>query len=75
MILLLHTPSHIQAATLDKLLTIEHVLAYSGEHFWNLSSSAIVGTVHVQISNDGNEQAVASQVSRQWFNISTQIII
>jgi hypothetical protein len=31
--------------------------------FWNLLSSIIVGTIHIQITNDGDEQRTIAQVS------------
>jgi zinc transporter 5/7 len=63
MTLLLQTPSNIQYEILDRILKLDNVLSYSDEHFWNLSSSNIVGTIHIQISNDGDEQRVTTQVS------------
>jgi zinc transporter 5/7 len=63
MTLLLQTPSNIQYELLDRILKLDNVLSYSDEHFWNLSSSNIVGTIHIQISNDGDEQRVTTQVS------------
>ena len=62
MTLLLQTPSNIQYEILDRILKLENVLSYSDEHFWNLSSSNIVGTIHIQISDQGDEQRVTSQV-------------
>jgi Co/Zn/Cd efflux system component len=47
----------------DPILKVENIVSYSDEHFWNLSSSTIVGTIHIQILNDGDEQRVTSQVS------------
>ena len=63
MTLLLQTPSNIQYEILDRILKLEDVLSYSDEHFWNLSSSSIVGTIHIQIRNEGDEQRVTSQVN------------
>ncbi|CAF2554423.1 unnamed protein product [Rotaria sp. Silwood2] len=60
--LLLQTPSDIQYEILDRIIKLDKVLSYSDEHFWKLSSSTIVGTIHIQISNDGDEQFVTSQV-------------
>lgn len=62
MTLLLQTPSNIQYEILDRILKLENVLSYSDEHFWNLSSSTIVGTIHIQIRNEGDEQRITSQV-------------
>jgi len=62
MTLLLQTPSNIQYDILDRILKLDQVQSYSDEHFWNLSSSTIVGTIHIQIANDGDEQRVTAQV-------------
>ena len=62
MTLLLQTPSHIQYEILDRILKLDQVLSYSDEHFWNLTSSTVVGTIHIQIANDGDEQRITAQV-------------
>jgi Co/Zn/Cd efflux system component len=62
MTLLLQTPENIQYEILDRILKLEQVQSYSDEHFWNLSSSTIVGTIHIQIVPDGDEQRVTAQV-------------
>jgi Co/Zn/Cd efflux system component len=67
MSLLLQTPENIQYEILDRILKLDQVQSYSDEHFWNLSSSAIVGTIHIQIADDGDEQRVTAQVSRMIF--------
>jgi zinc transporter 5/7 len=63
MTLLLQTPSTVQFEILERILKLDNVVSYTDEHFWNLSSSTIVGTIHIQISNEGDEQRVTSQVS------------
>jgi hypothetical protein len=67
MTLLLQTPSNIQYEILDRILKLDQVQSYSDEHFWNLSSSTIVGTIHIQIVDDGDEQRVTAQVSWIYF--------
>lgn len=62
MTLLLQTPENIQYEILDRILKVDQVQSYSDEHFWSLSSSTIVGTIHIQIANDGDEQRVTAQV-------------
>ena len=62
MTLLLQTPENIQYEILDRILKLDKVQSYSDEHFWNLSSSTVVGTIHIQIANDGDEQRVTAQV-------------
>ncbi|CAF0817886.1 unnamed protein product [Rotaria sp. Silwood1] len=78
MTLLLQTPSDIQYEILDRISKLDKVLSYSDEHFWKLSSSTTVGTIHIQISNDGDEQLVTSQVQSilkeaQMQNIAVQV--
>ena len=68
MTLLLQTPSNIQYEILDRILKLDQVQSYSDEHFWNLSSSTTIGTIHIQITNDGDEQNVTAQVSFYHFN-------
>ena len=63
MTLLLQTSINIQYEILDRIIKLDNILSYSDEHFWNLLSSTIIGTIHIQISNDGEEQFVTSQVS------------
>ena len=63
MTLLLQTPSNIQYEILDRILELDQVESYSDEHFWNLSSSITVGTIHIQIANNGDEQRITAQVS------------
>ncbi|CAF1123198.1 unnamed protein product [Didymodactylos carnosus] len=77
MTLLLETPPDIQIA-LDKILRIENVQSFSNEHFWALSSSQLIGTIHIQIAKDGDEQRITSQVQailkeNQVTNIAIQI--
>ena len=62
MTLLLQTPPNIQYEILDRILKLDQVQSYSDEHFWHLSSSTVVGTIHIQIANDGDEQRVTAQV-------------
>eukprot|EP01103_Thecamoeba_quadrilineata_P010595 TRINITY_DN2327_c0_g1_i1.p1 TRINITY_DN2327_c0_g1~~TRINITY_DN2327_c0_g1_i1.p1 ORF type:complete len:428 (+),score=64.25 TRINITY_DN2327_c0_g1_i1:74-1357(+) len=47
---------------LQKVVKIEGVTGYSEPHFWNHDGTAFVGTIHVQISNETNEQKVLSRV-------------
>ena len=46
-----------------QLHLLEGVTGYSHAHFWQLSSSSVVGTIHVQVSPTSNEQKVAQAVS------------
>ncbi|CAF4909033.1 unnamed protein product, partial [Rotaria magnacalcarata] len=69
---------HIQYEILDRILKLDQVQSYSDEHFWNLSSSTTVGTIHVQITNDGDEQRVTAQVQTilkeaQIHNVAVQV--
>ncbi|CAF1119640.1 unnamed protein product [Rotaria sp. Silwood1] len=78
MTLLLQTPSNIQYEILDRILKLDRVQSYSDEHFWNLSSSVTVGTIHIQIANDADEQRITAQVQTilkeaQMQNVAIQV--
>ncbi|CAF1927726.1 unnamed protein product [Rotaria magnacalcarata] len=78
MTLLLQTPTDILYETLDRIMKLDKVLSYSDEHFWKLSSSTTVGTIHIQISKDGDEQSIISQVQTilkeaQIHNVAVQV--
>jgi Co/Zn/Cd efflux system component len=60
---LLQTSSYIQYEVLDWILKLNKIQSYLDAHFWNLLSSIIVGTIHIQITNDGDEQRTIAQVS------------
>lgn len=63
MTLLLQTSPAIQYEVLDRILKLDHVLSYSDEHFWTLSSTTTIGTIHIQMTHDGDGQRITSQVS------------
>jgi zinc transporter 5/7 len=47
---------------LEKIHHIEGVVHYSHAHFWQLSSSALVGTINVQVTQSCNEQKIIHAV-------------
>lgn len=64
-ILLQTTPSHL-VTQLDKTLreaaTLDGVLEFRDEHFWTLSFGVLVGSLHVRIRRDADEQLVLAHV-------------
>ncbi|XP_078261222.1 zinc transporter 6 [Rhinoraja longicauda] len=67
-VLLQTTPSHV-IGQLDKLLrevsTLDGVLEVRNEHFWTLGFGTLVGSVHVRIRRDANEQLVLAHVTNR----------
>lgn len=74
-ILLQTTPSHL-TAQLDKSLreasTLDGVLEFRNEHFWTLSFGYLVGSLHVRIRRDADEQIVMAHV---WNKLSSFVQI
>ena len=64
-ILLQSTPSHL-ITQLDKSLreasTLDDVLEFRDEHFWTVSFGVLVGSLHVRIRRDADEQLVLAHV-------------
>ncbi|XP_054710261.1 zinc transporter 6-like isoform X3 [Uloborus diversus] len=77
-ILLQGTPPHI-TDLLDKCLheasTFDGVLEFRNEHFWLLGFDKIVGTIHVRIRRDANEQVVLSHLLNKLSSLVTDITI
>ncbi|XP_062597786.1 proton-coupled zinc antiporter SLC30A5-like isoform X2 [Saccostrea cucullata] len=66
LILLLCTPSDLETEMADimqKVMSIDGVLAYRHPHIWNHTSSKMFGTLHVQVSPGVSEQKIVAQVS------------
>jgi len=65
-ILLLRTPGNKHnnyKALLERVLDIEGVSSYRDDHLWELSSTSLVSTLHVQIENGAYEQLVSAQIT------------
>jgi zinc transporter 6 len=64
-ILLQTTPPHL-ITQLDKSLreasTLDGVLEFRDEHFWTLSLGVLVGSLHIRIRRDADEQLVLAHV-------------
>ncbi|GIY29763.1 zinc transporter 6-A [Caerostris extrusa] len=77
-ILLQGTPPHVKDL-LDKCLrevsTLDGVLEFRNEHFWLLGFDKIVGTIHVRIRRDANEQVVLSHLLNKLSSMVTDITI
>ncbi|KAG8182101.1 hypothetical protein JTE90_018373 [Oedothorax gibbosus] len=77
-VLLQGTPPHVKDL-LDKCLremsTLDGVLEFRNEHFWLLGFDKIVGTLHVRIRRDANEQVVLSHLLNKLSSLVTDITI
>lgn len=64
-ILLQTTPPHL-ITQLDKCLreasTLDGVLEFRDEHFWTLSLGVLVGSLHIRVRRDADEQLVLAHV-------------
>uniref|UniRef100_A0A0N5AY42 Proton-coupled zinc antiporter SLC30A5 n=1 Tax=Syphacia muris TaxID=451379 RepID=A0A0N5AY42_9BILA len=49
---------------LNEVLEVEGVISYSKPHFWQLKSEVNIGTLHVQVADDVNAQAVRQTIIR-----------
>ena len=77
-ILLQTTPVHM-ISHLDKCLreasTMDGVLEFRNEHFWSLGWNNIVGTIHVRVRRDANEQIVLSHLNNRLSNLVSDLTI
>lgn len=77
-ILLQTTPTHM-TSHLDKCLreasTMDGVLEFRNEHFWSLGYNNIVGSLHVRIRRDANEQVVLSHLTNRLSNLLSDLTI
>ncbi|XP_065059962.1 proton-coupled zinc antiporter SLC30A5-like isoform X2 [Rhopilema esculentum] len=65
-VLLLRTPSEVEDTlheVLAKILSIENVLSYKDQHFWQHSADLVVGTISLQVTPTAIEQRVIQQVT------------
>lgn len=65
--LLLRTPASKQRMfklLLARILNIEGVVSYRDDHLWQLSGTANVSTIHVQIEINAYEQLISAQVNK-----------
>ena len=56
-------PPHTHSHTHTQLHMLDGVLGYSDAHFWQHSSEAVAGTLHIQVAPSANEQKVVAMVS------------
>ena len=77
-ILLQTTPSHM-IGHLDKCLreasTHEGILEFRNEHFWTLGYNNLVGSIHVRVRRDANEQVVLSHLTNRLSNLVSDLTI
>jgi len=48
---------------LKKIGSVDGVVSYAYPHFWKQSKDMIIGTLHVQIKSEANEQKILGEVS------------
>lgn len=76
--LLQTTPAHM-IGHLDKCLreasTLEGVLEFRNEHFWTLGYNDLVGSIHVRVRRDANEQVVLSHLTNRLSNLVSDLTI
>lgn len=76
--LLQTTPAHM-IGHLDKCLreasTMEGVLEFRNEHFWTLGYNDLVGSIHVRVRRDANEQVVLSHLTNRLSNLVSNLTI
>lgn len=77
-ILLQTTPAHM-IGHLDKCLreasTHEGILEFRNEHFWTLGYNNLVGSLHVRVRRDANEQVVLSHLTNRLSNLVSDMTI
>ncbi|KAI8774917.1 zinc transporter 5 [Biomphalaria glabrata] len=65
-ILILRSPSELDeviSKALHKIKAIEGVLSYREPHFWSHTANKVIGMIHIQVSQQAQEQRIISQVS------------
>jgi len=65
-VLLLRTPNDLESSLHDalvKVLSVENVLSYKDQHFWQQSADMVVGTISVQVAPTTIEARVIQQIS------------
>ncbi|KAH9513268.1 hypothetical protein Btru_034511 [Bulinus truncatus] len=65
-ILILRSPSELDESiskALKKIKTIDGVLSYREPHFWSHTANRVIGMIHVQVSQQAQEQRIISQVA------------
>eukprot|EP01083_Nonionella_stella_P136365 414929_1 len=61
-------PSHSQAIRneLDSVVAMKGILGYREAHFWEFVPGRIIGTLHLQVSEDADQQAILKVVSARF---------
>ena len=71
-------PGHL-VSQIDKALrsasTFEGVLEIQKEHFWSLGFHEVVGSVHVRVRRDANEQLVLAHVTNKLLPLVQKLTI
>lgn len=54
---------------------MDGVLEFRNEHFWTLGYNDLVGTIHVRVRRDANEQVVLSHLTNRLSNLVSDLTI
>lgn len=54
---------------------MDGVLEFRNEHFWTLGYNNLVGTIHVRVRRDANEQVVLSHLTNRLSNLVSDLTI
>lgn len=54
---------------------MEGVLEFRNEHFWTLGYNDLVGSIHVRVRRDANEQVVLSHLTNRLSNLVSDLTI
>ncbi|XP_052828047.1 proton-coupled zinc antiporter SLC30A5 [Octopus bimaculoides] len=60
---------------LNRVLALEGVTSYRDPHFWNHTSTKIMGCIHVQVKPDASEQKIIAQVNGIFKDIGVHSLV
>ncbi|GAB1606164.1 zinc transporter 5-like [Argonauta hians] len=60
---------------LNRVLSIEGVISYREPHFWNHTSTKIMGCIHVQVKPEASEQKIIAQVNGIFKDIGVHSLV
>jgi zinc transporter 6 len=70
----LHMVNHLDKC-LREASTLDGVLEFRNEHFWTLGFGNLVGSLHVRIRRDANEQLVLAHLTNRLSNLVSDLTI
>lgn len=69
-----HTIGHLDKC-LREASTLDGVLEFRNERFWTLGFGDLVGSLHVRIRRDANEQVVLAHLNNRLSNLVSDLTI